>query len=57
MLGYFGGIHRVIGESMEFAQCVSPSFLLKHILLETETVLAIYKITIEVSSSYSKYKG
>lgn len=57
VLGYFGDIHRSIGESWELKQPVRPSFLLKRILLASETVLAIYKITMEVSSSSSKYKG
>lgn len=57
VLGYFGDIHRTIGEGWEFKQSGRPSFLLKHILLASETVLAIYKITFEVSHSYSKLKG
>lgn len=44
----FWDIHRTIGESWEFQQSVRPPFLLKHVLVAPETVLAIYKITTEV---------
>lgn len=57
MLEYFGDIHRTIGESLVFKQPLRPSFLLKHSLLASKPVLAIYKISTEVSPSYSKYKG
>lgn len=59
-LKYFGDIHRnekSEAESQEFEQSIRPSFLLRLTLLASKPVLTTYKISIEVSSSYSKHKG